>query len=67
MKNIRRLKSLFFNYIFQFQTVASDKSIPYYEVKQLVLTLPPKYQFWFFMLILHCQGFCYVTIVFRVV
>lgn len=33
MKNIRMLKSFFLNNIFQFQAVATEKSIPCYEVK----------------------------------
>lgn len=33
MKKIRRLKSFYFDFLFKFQTAASDKSIPYYEMK----------------------------------
>lgn len=41
MKNIRMLKSFFLNNIFQFQVVATEKSIPHYAVKSLTLMLRP--------------------------
>lgn len=33
MKNSKMLNHSFLNNVFQFQTVATDKLIPYYEVK----------------------------------